>query len=142
MKMKKAVRMPLRRPPQRPCPAAAPLRARAATVDEAYDEEEDYGGEEEPNMKFSHALFVVLVLHIIAVGGVFALQLDEGEADRGSACRQSPGRGKDRRARARAENRSARQAGTGDEECRPRRMDREDPRHPGRRHAHAHRGHV
>jgi LysM repeat protein len=72
MKMKKAVRMPLRRPPQRPRPAAAPLRARAATADETYDEEEDYGGEEEPNMKFSHALFVVLVLHIIAVGGVFA----------------------------------------------------------------------
>lgn len=72
MKMKKAVRMPLRRPPQRPRPAAAPLRARAATVDETYDDEEDYGAEEEPNMKFSHALFVVLVLHIIAVGGVLA----------------------------------------------------------------------
>lgn len=64
--------MPLRRPPQRPRPAAAPLRARAATVDETYDDEEDYASEEEPNMKFTHALFVVLVLHIIAVGGVFA----------------------------------------------------------------------
>jgi LysM repeat protein len=73
MKMKKAVRMPLRRAPQRRRSATAPLRARAATVDEAYDdEEEDYGAEEEPNMKFSHALLVVLVLHIIAVGGVFA----------------------------------------------------------------------
>jgi LysM repeat protein len=72
MKMKKAVRMPLRRSPQRPRPATAPLRARAATVDETYDEEEDYASEEEPNMKFTHALFVVLVLHIIAVGGVFA----------------------------------------------------------------------
>lgn len=72
MKMKKAVRMPLRRPPQRPRPSAAPLRARAATVDETYDDEEDYASEEEPNMKFTHALFVVLVLHIIAVGGVFA----------------------------------------------------------------------
>lgn len=71
MKMKKAVRMPLRRPPQRPRPSAS-LRARAATVDESYDEEEDYASEEEPNMKFSHALFVVLILHIIAVGGVFA----------------------------------------------------------------------
>ncbi len=72
MKMKKAVRMPLRRPPQRPRPSAAPLRARAATVDETYDDEEDYASEEEPNMKFTHALFVVLILHIIAVGGVFA----------------------------------------------------------------------
>lgn len=72
MKMKKAVRMPLRRSPQRPRPAAAPLRARAAAVDEEYEDDEDYGAEEEPNMKFSHALFVVLILHIIAVGGVLA----------------------------------------------------------------------
>ncbi len=72
--MKKVVRMPLRRAPQRPRPQAAqPMRARTATVDEAYDdEEEDYGGEAEPNMKFSHAVVVVLVLHIIAVGGIFA----------------------------------------------------------------------
>lgn len=74
MKMKKAVKMPLRRPPQRPRPSGSPLRARAATVEETYDEEEeeDYGSEAEPNMKFTHALFVVLVLHLIAVGGVFA----------------------------------------------------------------------
>jgi LysM repeat protein len=72
MKMKKAVRMPLRRPPQRPRQAGTPLRARAATVEETYDEDEDYGAEEEPNMKFSHALFVVLILHVIAVGGVLA----------------------------------------------------------------------
>ncbi|GAT34310.1 LysM domain-containing protein [Terrimicrobium sacchariphilum] len=74
MKMKKVVRMPLRRAPQRPRPQAAqPMRARTATVDEAYDdEEEDYGGEAEPNMKFSHAVVVVLALHLIAVGGIFA----------------------------------------------------------------------
>ena len=71
MKMKKAIRMPLRRTPQRPRPSDSTLRARAATVDEVYDEE-DYAAEEEPNMKFTHALFVVLVLHLIAVGGVFA----------------------------------------------------------------------
>jgi Tfp pilus assembly protein FimV len=72
MKMKKAVRMPLRRPPQRSRSAGAPMRARTATVDETYDEDDDYGAEEEPNMKFSHALFVVLILHLIAVGGVLA----------------------------------------------------------------------
>jgi len=69
MKMKKVVKMPLRRPPPRR-PAVAPLRARAATAEETYDEE-DYESEE-PNMKFSHALIVVLVLHLVAVGGVFA----------------------------------------------------------------------
>lgn len=73
MKPKKVVRMPLRRTPQqRTRPATSTLRARAATADEAYDEEEDYGGEDEPNMKFSHAVIVVLVLHVIAVGGIFA----------------------------------------------------------------------
>ncbi len=73
MKMKKTVRMPLRRAPQRPRPSASSsLRARAATADEGYDDEEDYGGEEEPNMKLSHAFMVVLVLHVIAVIGVFA----------------------------------------------------------------------
>lgn len=70
MKMKKTVKMPLRRPPQRPRPPAAPLRARAAAAEDAYDAE-DYESEE-PNMKFSHALIVVLVLHLVAVGGVFA----------------------------------------------------------------------
>lgn len=75
MKMKKVVRMPLRRAPQRPRPQAAqPMRARTATADEVYDEEseEDYGGEAEPNMKFSHAVVVVLALHLIVVGGIFA----------------------------------------------------------------------
>lgn len=75
MKMKKVVRMPLRRAPQRPRPQTAQqMRARTATADEVYDEEseEDYGGEAEPNMKFSHAVVVVLALHIIVVGGIFA----------------------------------------------------------------------
>ncbi|CAN5806939.1 hypothetical protein BH09VER1_BH09VER1_32570 [soil metagenome] len=53
-------------------PKPISLPARAATADEAYDEDEDYEGEDEPNMKFIHALFVVLILHVIAVGGIFA----------------------------------------------------------------------
>lgn len=71
MNPKKVVKMPLRRPPPRPRPSASSLRARAATAEETYDEE-DYESGEEPNMKFSHALIVVLVLHLVAVGGVFA----------------------------------------------------------------------
>jgi len=69
--MKKVIKMPLRRAPQRARPPAAGLRARTATAEETY-EEEDYEDGEEPNMKFSHALVVVLVLHLVAVGGVFA----------------------------------------------------------------------
>ena len=70
MKMKKILKMPLRRIPRRPPPAES-LRAKAAASAETCDSE-DYDAEEEPNMKFSHALVVVLALHIIAVGGVFA----------------------------------------------------------------------
>ena len=69
MKMKKILKMPLRRMPRRPPPAES-LHAKAAASTETYDQE-DYD-EEEPNMKFSHALMVVLALHVIAVGGIFA----------------------------------------------------------------------
>jgi LysM repeat protein len=68
--MKKILKLPLRRMPRRP-PPAEPLRAKATADAGTYDNE-DYEAEEEPNMKFSHALIVVLALHIIAVGGVFA----------------------------------------------------------------------
>jgi LysM repeat protein len=70
MKMKKILKMPLRRMQRGPSPAEA-LRAKATASSGAYDKE-DYETQEEPNMKFSHALLVVLALHVIAVGGVFA----------------------------------------------------------------------
>ena len=49
-----------------------PLQARAAARGE---EIESYEEESEPNMKFSHALIVVLILHVLAVGGVFAFNI-------------------------------------------------------------------
>ena len=52
------------------------LHARAAATEKDFD---DYEGESEPNMKFSHALIVVLVLHILAVGGVFAFNSLKGQ---------------------------------------------------------------
>jgi len=70
MKMKRVVKMPLRRtPPSRLSPSS--LRARAATAEEVY-EDDDYDGSGEPNMKFMHALLVVLILHVIAVAAIFA----------------------------------------------------------------------
>ena len=51
------------------------LHARAATGEKEF---EDYEGESEPNMKFSHALIVVLLLHVLAVGGVFAFNALKG----------------------------------------------------------------
>ncbi|MFZ4116658.1 MAG: LysM peptidoglycan-binding domain-containing protein [Chthoniobacterales bacterium] len=44
------------------------LRAKASAINPS--EFEDYGPE--PNMKLSHAFMVVLALHIVAVGGLFA----------------------------------------------------------------------
>lgn len=75
MKLIRPIKLALRRPPkQRPRMGKSALhsRASAATMDEAYDEEDGYDAEEEPNMKLSHAFIVVLILHLIAVGGVFA----------------------------------------------------------------------
>lgn len=74
MKLSKPIKLALRRPPKlRPRTGKSALhsRAAAATMDEPYDEE-DYDMEAEPNMKLSHAFIVVLILHLIAVGGVFA----------------------------------------------------------------------
>ena len=51
------------------------LHARAATDEKDFEE---YEGESEPNMKFSHALIVVLLLHVLAVGGVFAFNALKG----------------------------------------------------------------
>jgi LysM repeat protein len=51
------------------------LHARAATSEKDF---EGYEEESEPNMRFSHALIVVLVLHVLAVGGVFAFNSLKG----------------------------------------------------------------
>ncbi|MCX6970070.1 MAG: LysM peptidoglycan-binding domain-containing protein [Verrucomicrobia bacterium] len=67
--------------PRPPTPRRVPrrmvktLHARAAASEKDFEE---YEGESEPNMKFSHALIVVLVLHILAVGGVFAFNALKG----------------------------------------------------------------
>jgi LysM repeat protein len=46
------------------------LLARAATMNHDAEEFDDYGPE--PNMKLSHAFLVVLALHVVAVGGLYA----------------------------------------------------------------------
>jgi len=70
MKPKPTSRPPTpRRVPRRLPPRRTTLQARTTTVDEDI---EDYDSESEPNMRLSHAFIVVLVLHVLAVGGVFA----------------------------------------------------------------------
>lgn len=46
------------------------VRASAARAARGHDEDDYY--EEEPNMKLSHAFMVVLILHVVAVGGIYA----------------------------------------------------------------------
>ena len=73
MKIKTIIRPPTpRRVPRR---MVKTLHARAATNEKDFEE---YEGESEPNMKFSHALIVVLLLHVLAVGGVFAFNTLKG----------------------------------------------------------------
>lgn len=57
-----------KKPPVKLNATAARRRSHA---EEFEDEEEDYYETAEPNMKLSHAFIVVLILHLIAVAGVF-----------------------------------------------------------------------
>ncbi len=59
---------PLQRPPKLKLKASVARSRRAPIV----EDEDDFLDEPEPNMKLSHAFVVVLVLHVIAVAGVFA----------------------------------------------------------------------
>jgi LysM repeat protein len=58
----------VKRPPKLKLKASVARSRRAPIV----EEDEDFLEEPEPNMKLSHAFVVVLVLHVIAVAGVFA----------------------------------------------------------------------
>jgi LysM repeat protein len=83
----KKILIPLRKVPRPTSPPAESLRAKVSANAEAYDAE-DYEVEEEPSMKFSHALIVVLALHVIAVGGVFAF--NSIKAGQATASTKSP----------------------------------------------------
>jgi LysM repeat protein len=87
------IRLPLRkagpslkRPPKLKLKASVARSRRAPIV-----EEEDFLEEPEPNMKLSHAFVVVLVLHVIAVAGVFAFNsIKARQADIFSAIKDEP----------------------------------------------------
>jgi LysM repeat protein len=77
---------PLKRPPQLKLKASVARSRRAPIV-----EEEDFLEEPEPNMRLSHAFVVVLVLHVIAVAGVFAFNsIKAGRAEIFSAIKEEP----------------------------------------------------
>ncbi len=77
---------PLKRPPQLKLKASVARSRRAPAI-----EEEDFLEEPEPNMRLSHAFVVVLVLHVIAVAGVFAFNsIKARQADIFSAVKDEP----------------------------------------------------
>jgi LysM repeat protein len=59
-------------------------RLRAATQRAAKHTEEDYASEE-PNVRLSRAFVVVLLLHVVAVGGIFAFSALKDRQAAGSA---------------------------------------------------------
>jgi len=65
------------------------LRARAATMNSREEEFEDYGPE--PNMKLSHAFMVVLLLHVVAVGGLYAFNSIKHDKAKDAAPKNSGG---------------------------------------------------
>lgn len=72
MKLRLPIRKPMplaKRPPKLKLKASVARSRRAPLV---VEEEDEFLEEPEPNMKLSHAFVVVLVLHVIAVAGVFA----------------------------------------------------------------------
>jgi LysM repeat protein len=77
---------PMQRPPQLKLKASVARSRRAPII-----EEEDFLEEPEPNMRLSHAFVVVLVLHVIAVAGVFAFNsIKARQADIFSATKDEP----------------------------------------------------
>ena len=58
---------------------------RASAARAVRDVGEDYYEESEPNMKLSHAFMVVLVLHIVAVGGIYAFNQIHSKKNAGLA---------------------------------------------------------
>jgi LysM repeat protein len=78
--------LPMKRPPKLKLKASVARSRRAPIV----EDEDDFLDEPEPNMKLSHAFVVVLVLHVIAVAGVFAFNsIKARQADIFSASKDS-----------------------------------------------------
>lgn len=66
-----------KRPPKLKLKASVARSRRAPII----EEDDEYFDEPEPNMKLSHAFVVVLVLHVIAVAGVFAFNTIKTKQD-------------------------------------------------------------
>lgn len=67
--------------PRRPARRLVPRKTMHARAASSREEVEEYEGESEPSMKLSQAFIVVLVLHVVAVAGIYGFnQLKEKPA--------------------------------------------------------------
>jgi len=67
--------------PRRPARRLVPRKTMQAKAASSREEIEEYEGESEPSMKLSQAFIVVLVLHVVAVAGIYGFnQLKEKPA--------------------------------------------------------------
>ena len=67
--------------PRRPARRLVPRKTMHARAASSREEVEEYESESEPSMKLSQAFIVVLVLHVVAVGGIYGFnQLKEKPA--------------------------------------------------------------
>ena len=78
----KMIKRPVQRMPRRK------LRAAAARKSARYDEDEYFV--EEPNVKLSRAFVVVLLLHVVAVGGIFAFSTLKDRQSSGNIVKNQP----------------------------------------------------
>jgi LysM repeat protein len=78
----KMIKRPVQRMPRRK------LRAAAARKSARYDEDEYFV--EEPNVKLSRAFVVVLLLHVVAVGGIFAFSTLKDRQSSANTVRNQP----------------------------------------------------
>jgi LysM repeat protein len=78
----KMIKRPVQRMPRKK------LRAAAARKSARYDEDEYFV--EEPNVKLSRAFVVVLLLHVVAVGGIFAFSTLKDRQSSASSAKNQP----------------------------------------------------
>jgi LysM repeat protein len=79
----KMIKRPVRKMPR------TKLRAAAARKSARYDEDEYFV--EEPNVKLSRAFVVVLLLHVVAVGGIFAFSTLKDRQSSANSAKSQPG---------------------------------------------------
>ena len=84
---------PLKRTPSKHA-STRHLRATAQRAAPKYPPDE-HDGVEEPNVKLSRAFVVVLLLHVVAVGGIFAFSALKDRQQAGAASRGRPGGGRE-----------------------------------------------